>query len=262
MIRVEHISFFYPDEEGRPRKVLDDVSLRIGEGETVAVMGRNGSGNTTFARCLNGLLLPGSGRVCVDELCTASPGDLAEIRRRVGMVFQNPDNQIVSATVEREIAFGLENLGVPYERMHEIVDEMLVKFNVQAHRHRPPHHLSGGEKQRLALAAVSAMEPRCLVLDEPTSLLDPKSRREVLQYVQELRRHDLRMTVILITQFPDEALLADRLIIFHEGRVAADGRPEAVFSSDLERFGLEAPISFQALALLREYGIDIDIELK
>jgi energy-coupling factor transport system ATP-binding protein len=257
MIEVRNISFSYPGENDAPQLILDDVSLQIGAGESIAVMGRNGSGKTTFARCLNGLLLPSSGQVLVDGLCTADPAQLASIRRRVGMVFQNPDNQIVSATVEREIAFGLENLGTDFEQMHKIVDAMLKKFNLTAYRQRPPHHLSGGEKQRLALAAVMAMNPRYLVLDEPTSLLDPKSRRDVLESVQSLHhspQSEEAITTMLITQFPEEALHADRLIIFHLGRILMDGEPAVIFShGGLTQFGLESPMKFRIADLLKKY---------
>lgn len=257
MIDVRNISFSYPDENGAPQSILNDVSLQIGAGESIAVMGRNGSGKTTFARCLNGLLLPSNGQVLVDGYCTADPVQLAQIRRRVGMVFQNPDNQIVSATVEREIAFGLENLGIDFEQMHEIVDAMLQKFNLTAYRRRPPHNLSGGEKQRLALAAVMAMNPRYLVLDEPTSLLDPKSRREVLESVQSLHhaaRTEDAITTLLITQFPEEAMHSDRLIIFHRGRIIMDGEPQVIFSrGDLTQFGLESPMKFRIADLLKKH---------
>jgi energy-coupling factor transport system ATP-binding protein len=257
MIAVKNISFSYSGENDAQQTILNDVSLQIGAGESIAIMGRNGSGKTTFARCLNGLLLPSSGQVLVDGNCTADPAQLAAIRRRVGMVFQNPDNQIVSATVEREIAFGLENLGIGFEQMHAIVDEMLKKFNLTAYRQRPPHNLSGGEKQRLALAAVMAMNPRYLVLDEPTSLLDPKSRREVLESVQSLHHSshiENAITTLLITQFPEEAMHADRLIIFHQGRINMDGEPSAIFSrSDLQQFGLEAPMKFRITDLLKKH---------
>jgi energy-coupling factor transport system ATP-binding protein len=246
MIHVEHIFFEYADHQV-PKQILNDVTLSIREGESIAVMGPNGSGKTTFARCLNALLIPGQGLVTVDGLATRDFDNIPEIRRRVGIVFQNPDNQIVSTTVEREVAFGLENLGVPYDEMHQIVDDMLEKFHLQKYRRHSPHHLSGGEKQRLAFAAVMAMKPRYLVMDEPTSLLDPKSRREILQIIRDLHRHatDPPMTTIFITQFPEEALIADRLIILNQGTVYRDGEPNLIFNKidDLEYIGLDPPVA-------------------
>ncbi|MBN1560906.1 ATP-binding cassette domain-containing protein [candidate division KSB1 bacterium] len=257
MITVEHISFAYPSHGDSPRNILTDVSIDIRPGESIAIMGHNGSGKTTFARCLNGLLIPSSGAVVVDELDTAEQKNLVDVRRRVGMVFQNPDNQIVSTTVEREIAFGLENLGIPYEQMHAIVDEMLEKFNLLRYRLHPPHYLSGGEKQRLALAAVMAMKPRYLVLDEPTSLLDPINRKEILNIVKAL--HDQTMsaepiTTILITQFPEEALFIDRLLIFNQGQLIMDDDPRTVFQSSeaLDHLGLEPPVTIKVHKMLDE----------
>ena len=201
--------------------------------------------------------MPTAGQVYVDGLDTTLPENLPAVRKKVGMVFQNPDNQIVSATVEREIAFGLENLGVEYERMHRIVDEMLERFNLTVYRQRPPHNLSGGEKQRLALAAVTAMNPSYLVLDEPTSLLDPKSRREVLATVRAFHRPsraEAAISTILITQFPEEALVADRLLIFHRGRIIMDDEPQAIFArGGLEQYGLAAPMKFMVAELLKKH---------
>ncbi|MBN1466738.1 ATP-binding cassette domain-containing protein [candidate division KSB1 bacterium] len=257
MINIEHISFAYPSHGDTARNILRDVSVNIQPNESIAIMGHNGSGKTTFARCLNGLLIPTSGSVVVDGLNTAEQKNLAGVRRRVGMVFQNPDNQIVSTTVEREIAFGLENLGISYERMHAIVDEMLLKFNLGKYRLHPPHYLSGGEKQRLALAAVMAMRPLYLVLDEPTSLLDPTNRKEILTIVKSL--HDLDahaepITTILITQFPEEALSVDRLLIFSQGQLIMDDNPRTIFQSAeaLDSIGLEPPLIFKVQKMLDE----------
>lgn len=247
MIQIENLSFTYSDEGTVSRTILDNVSLTIKPGEAVAIMGPNGSGKTTFARCLNGLLLPESGSVLVDGLDTRDSAQLPEIRKKVGMVFQNPDNQIVSATVEREIAFGLENLGVPYQEMHDIVDKMLTEFNLQQYRRHAPHYLSGGEKQRLALAAVMAMRPRYLVLDEPTSLLDPKSRTDILHIIKQLHcRQNQPVTTLLITQFPEEALYANRLLVFHNGAILMDDSPARIFSriDELLAIGLEPPLEF------------------
>lgn len=260
MIRVENISLDYIVDVDKKRRVLRDVSLTISEGEKIALMGANGSGKSTLARCLNGLLLPAEGSVKVDELCTASEADLIEIRRRVGMVFQNPDNQIVSATVEREIAFGLENLGLPQDDMHKIVEKMLQQFDLARYRFKSPHYLSGGEKQKLALAAVLAMKPRYLILDEPTSLLDPRSRKEILQIIVGLNQSKSlngtsQVTTMLITQFPEEALHADRLLIMDHGEIVMDDRPEVIFSriEELDELGLEIPVKFRLEKLLQEH---------
>lgn len=252
MIVVEDIHFAYGDEGGAPHQVLEGITTQIHPGEFVAIMGANGSGKSTFVKCLNGLLLPNSGRVLIDGLDTASDSDLAAIRRRVGMIFQNPDNQIVSATVEREIAFGLENLGVPYEEMHRRVEEMLQRFDLLPLRRKSPHYLSGGEKQRLALAAGLAMRPRYVILDEPTSLLDPQHRSDILDILQTWHRRE-KIATVLVTQFAEEALLAERLLLFHRGRIHLQGAPAVIFAQlpELERIGLEAPLSVyleQALA--------------
>lgn len=255
MIKVQNISFSYPTDENCEHYVLENVSLDIHPGESIAVMGHNGSGKTTFARCLNGLLLPTKGRVVVDGKDTQKPEFAIEIKKCVGMVFQNPDNQIVSATVEREIAFGLENLGVSYQEMHRIVDEMLLKFHLDLHRRKSPHYISGGEKQRLALASVMAMQPRYLVLDEPTSLLDPKSRNEIMDILENIHGHakENPITTILITQFPEEALFADRLIIFHDGQIVMDDNPNRIFQNDkaLTDIGLEPPASIKVTNILK-----------
>ncbi|MBN1480175.1 ATP-binding cassette domain-containing protein [candidate division KSB1 bacterium] len=256
MIKVENISFAYPDHEGEPRNILSDISLEINTEESIAIMGHNGSGKTTFARCLNGLLRPTAGRILVDDLDTADESNIIKLRHRVGMVFQNPDNQIVSTTVEREIAFGLENLGTTYETMHAIVDEMLDQFSLSHYRRQPPHHLSGGEKQRLAIAAVMAMRPRYLVLDEPTSLLDPGNRKAILKIVKSLHQKKSHpITTILITQFPEEALYADRLLIFNKGRLALDDKPGVIFqkSRELEMMGLEPPLTLKVHRMLKKY---------
>ena len=231
------------------RRVLQNVDLDIPEGEFVAVMGANGSGKSTLARCLNGLLLPTDGAVLIDGLATTDYQFLPEIRRKVAMLFQNPDNQIVSAMVEREIAFGLENIGLPYEEMHRRVEMMLKRFRLTPFRRKSPHYLSGGEKQRLALAAVLAMEPNYLVLDEPTSLLDPASRSEMVRLFREWhdQANEPRRATVLITQFPEEALTADRLVILHQGRIVMNDRPGELLqrTEALAEIGLDSPVQFK-----------------
>ncbi len=245
MIFIDKLSFTYP---GTDWASLHNVSLQIADGETVSIMGANGSGKTTLARCLNGLLLPTSGRVMVNQLRTDLESDNEQIRQLVGMVFQNPDNQIVSTSVEREIAFGLENLNVPHEHMIKTVDNLLAEFNLERYRKRSPHYLSGGEKQLLALAAVLAMTPAFLILDEPTSLLDPFSRQQILQAIFRNGNSGLaQVTPILITQYPEETFFTERLIVLDQGQVIFDDSPRQVFNQveELNRIGIGVPVEYQ-----------------
>jgi len=250
MISVHNLVLDFHTPEGT-RRILDNISIEIADGKFVALMGANGSGKTSLARCLNGILTPTSGEVIVDGLNTRNAREVIEIRRRLGMVFQNPDNQIVAPTVEREIAFGPENLGVPRPEMHRRVDRLLELFRLAAYRQQAPHLLSGGEKQRLALAAVLAMQPRHIVFDEPTSLLDYESRRQVLDLMQQFTAapnpfSEQALTVLLITQFPEEALFAHRLLVMDRGRIAMDGAPKEIFQhvEELQQLGLRSPLEF------------------
>jgi len=250
MISISNLTLDFQIHDGT-RRVLDNISLEIADGEFVALIGANGSGKTSLARCLNGILAPTAGEVMIDGLNTNSPRDLNEIRRRLGMVFQNPDNQIVAPTVEREIAFGPENLGVPRPKMHRRVDRLLGLFRLEAYRQQAPHLLSGGEKQRLALAAVLAMQPRHIVFDEPTSLLDYESRCQVLDLMQQFTASpnpfsEQALTILLITQFPEEALFAHRLLVMDRGQIAMDGAPKEIFQhvEELQQLGLRSPIEF------------------
>ncbi len=260
MIQISNLTFNYPTAHESKSHALNEINLTLKDGESVGLMGANGSGKTTLARCLNGLLLPTSGDVLVDNLNTRDPMDLNEIRRLVGMVFQNPENQIVSTTVEREIAFGLENLGIPHDQMHGIVDQMLLRFDLERYRNHPPHLLSGGEMQRLALASVMAMSPKYLVFDEPTSLLDPGSRRAVLSLISELHGRTSasvsgrRVTSILITQYPEEVLICDRLIVMHRGLILFDSSPAKIFQKvdELKRIGLGVPVEYEVNHYLQE----------
>jgi len=258
MISIRNLTLDFQTHEGA-RRILDNISLEIADGEFVALMGANGSGKTSLARCLNGILTPTSGEVIVDGLKTRHAKDLMEIRRRLGMVFQNPDNQIVAPTVEREIAFGPENLGVPRPEMHQRVEAQLQLFHLEPFRQQAPHLLSGGEKQRLALAAVMAMQPRYIVFDEPTSLLDYESRCQVLHLMQQLVASpnpftEKPLTILLITQVPEEALLAQRLLVMDRGRMVRDGAPREIFRrvEELQQLGLRPPIEFVAYEEFRK----------
>jgi energy-coupling factor transport system ATP-binding protein len=252
MISICNLTLDFQTQDG-VRRVLDKISVEIADGEFVALMGANGSGKTSLARCLNGILLPSSGHVMIDGLDTRNAKDLIEIRRRLGMVFQNPDNQIVAPTVEREIAFGPENLGVPRPEMHRRVESLLELFHLEPYRRQAPHLLSGGEKQRLALAAVIAMEPRHIIFDEPTSLLDYESRCQVLALMQQLASSpnpfsEQALTIVLITQFPEEALFAERLLVLDNGRLVMDGPPQEIFLrvDELQQLSLRPPVEFIA----------------
>lgn len=267
MIQIRDISYFYSSDLDYQIPALKNINLQIREGECISIMGPNSSGKTTLARCLNGLLVPQSGEVIIDGLSTNDKTNILPIRRKVGMVFQNPDNQMVSTTVEREIAFGLENLGVPTETIHEVVTASLERFYLTEYRLYPPHLLSGGEKQRVALASVLAMNPKYLVLDEPTSMLDPRGRRELLNLLAEIKLDNARkkimdqITVIFITQFPEEALEADRLIVMEKGSIVGDDDPKTVFQNvmKLREIGLEAPVEFEIMPLLLEKGYSLEL---
>jgi energy-coupling factor transport system ATP-binding protein len=237
---------------------IDGVDLAIEEGESVAVIGPSGSGKTTLLRLMNALLVPTEGLVSVDGLDTRDPGNTWEVRRRVGLIFQNPDNQLVSTTVERELAFGMENLGVPQPEIAERVERALVELRLEPLRHRAPHRLSGGEKQRVAIAAVFCMRPACLLLDEPTSLLDAAGRSDVWNTIGLLRERGTR-TVVHVTQFPDEVLLSKRVIVMIDGRVAFDGTPAALFDAarDLSTWGLRRPAVMDLAETLRNAGYAI-----
>ena len=261
MIEFDHVTFFYGQETSEQNMILNNVSLSIQPGEFVVMMGANGSGKTTLSRCINGLLLPAQGDVKVDDFNTKDEKNLLQIRRLVGMVFQNPDNQIVSTTVEREIAFGLENLGISYEEMHKRVNKVLADFHLSPYRSKSPHYLSGGEKQRLALASVMAMRPKYLVLDEPTSLLDPKNRKKILGFIKNLHKQqneksETAIATVLITQFPEEALIADRLVVMSQGKIVMDDSPDKVFqqADQLETIGLAPPVSYLLKDVLKRYN--------
>ena len=262
MIETESLRFAYPaDEGGEPVFALRGVDLTIEKGSFVVVLGHNGSGKSTLAKTFNAVLLPAGGKVYVEGMDTLDEGLLLAIRQRVGMVFQNPDNQIVANVVEEDVAFAPENLGVPPAEIRQRVDDALKAVNMYDHREHAPHLLSGGQKQRVAIAGVIAMRPRCIVLDEPTAMLDPIGRKDVLRTIKELNR-TRGVTVVLITHHMDEAAQADRLIVMAKGRVVADGAPKAVFSrvEELRKVGLTVPQTTQLLWELRQAGYDVPLD--
>ena len=261
IIKTEDLRFSYPAAEGVSPVVLDGVDLAIKEGSFVAVLGHNGSGKSTLAKHMNAILLPSGGKVYVDGIDTTDEDRLLDVRRAVGMVFQNPDNQIVANVVEEDVAFAPENLGVPPEEIRKRVDEALKAVNMYEFREHAPHQLSGGQKQRIAIAGVIAMEPRCVVLDEPTAMLDPTGRADVLRTIKALNQ-ERGVTVVLITHHMDEAAQADRLVVMSKGRVVADGVPKEVFShvEELKAVGLTVPQTTQLLWELRQEGISVPLD--
>lgn len=258
IIRAERLHYSYPGDE---QETLHGIDLEIEEGSFVAVLGHNGSGKSTLAKLMNAILLPSSGKVYVDGIDTADEERLLDIRRTVGMVFQNPDNQIVANVVEDDVAFAPENLGVPSEEIRRRVDEALKTVGMYEYRLHAPHLLSGGQKQRVAIAGVLAMQPRCVVLDEPTAMLDPVGRREVVATVTRLCR-EKGMTVVLITHHMSECVGADRLIVMSEGAIVADGSPREVFSKVelLRSEGLSVPATTELIYSLRQEGFDLPLE--
>ena len=261
IIQIQDLTFRYTTQAGAAPTVLDGVSLDIQPGSFVAVLGHNGSGKSTFAKHLNAILLPSGGRVYVDGMDTLDESRLLDIRRQVGMVFQNPDNQIVASVVEEDVAFAPENLGVPPQEIRRRVDAALEAVGMTAYARHAPHLLSGGQKQRVAIAGVLAMGPRCMVLDEPTAMLDPVGRQEVLSAISKLHKEQ-GMTVVLITHHMDEAAQAQRLVVMHQGRVVRDGTPAQVFQDveGLRRLGLEVPEPVALLYELRRAGLDLPLD--
>ena len=261
-ISVEHLKYAYPGVDDTPGvAVFEDLNLSVEEGSFVAVLGGNGCGKSTLAKHFNSILLPCGGKVSVFGLDTANEDQLIRIRRTVGMVFQNPDNQIVANVVEEDVAFGPENLGVASPEIRRRVDQALKQVGMYEYRLHAPHLLSGGQKQRIAIAGVIAMEPKCIVLDEPTAMLDPKGRREVMETVQRLNR-EKGITVVLITHHMDEAAKADRVVVLHRGKVAADGTPKQVFSQVelLHELGLAAPDTVELCRALNQNGFQLPLD--
>ncbi len=259
IITTEDLYFEYRNEEDSSIfPVLKGIDLEIPQGQFVAVLGHNGSGKSTLAKHFNAILLPTSGRVLVAGIDTADESRLFDIRQNVGMVFQNPDNQIVATIVEEDVAFALENLGVEPAEIRRRVDEALKQVDMYEYREHAPHQLSGGQKQRVAIAGVLAMRPQCIVLDEPTAMLDPKGRREVMRTIRELNREH-GTTVVLITHYMDEAAVSDRVVVVDNGVVLRDGTPKQVFSQVelLKSVGLDVPQVTELIYELRQEGIDL-----
>lgn len=265
IITAEKVVFGYPDADNTLNIVLRGVSLRIPEGQFVAVLGHNGSGKSTFAKHLNAILVPNEGKVTVcgidtkDESGDAVEDDaLYDIRQQVGMVFQNPDNQIVATIVEEDVAFGPENMGVEPKEIRRRVDEALRDVGMYEYRTHAPHQLSGGQKQRIAIAGIIAMRPRCIVLDEPTAMLDPRGRTEVINTIRKLNR-ELGITVVLITHYMEEAAQCDRVVVMNDGQVLFDDLPRKVFShvQELKEVGLDVPQAAELCYELRKAGYDL-----
>ncbi|MBR3276164.1 MAG: energy-coupling factor transporter ATPase [Eubacterium sp.] len=242
---LSHDYIVYEDEDsevGTPIRALTDISLEIKEGEFVSILGHNGSGKSTLAKHLNALLLPTEGTVWIDDINTMDDSRLWDIRQRAGMVFQNPDNQIIASVVDEDVAFGPENMGVPTQQIWERVNYALEKTGMTAYRDYSPNRLSGGQKQRVAIAGVMAMQPKCIIMDEPTAMLDPVGRREVLEAVHQLNR-ELGITVILITHYMEEVIDSDRLYVMNKGTVVMAGTPRTLFAKveEFQALGLDVP---------------------
>lgn len=259
-IEIDRLRCSYPAQNGEPIPVFDGLSLNIREGSFVAVLGRNGCGKSTLAKHMNAILLPEGGSVRVFGMDTSTE-DLLNIRRTVGMVFQNPDNQMVANVVEEDVAFAPENLGVPPDEIRRRVDAALAAVGMSEYREHAPHLLSGGQKQRVAIAGVIAMQPRCIVLDEPTAMLDPQGRAEVLDTIETLNR-EKGITVVLITHHMTEAVRAERVIVLHEGGVLADGTPKEVFPQVelLQNAGLDVPATTRLLYELNRQGASLPLD--
>lgn len=262
IIKIDNLYFQYPHgEDEEPKLAIKGVSLEIEEGSFTAIIGQNGSGKSTLAKNLNGLLLPSHGAVYVSGMDTSDEDKIWDIRQTAGMVFQNPDNQLVSAIVEDDVAFGPENIGIDPVEIRARVDEALDAVKMGKYKRKAPHLLSGGQKQRIAIAGVVAIRPRCIIFDEPTAMLDPRGRKDIMEIIEKLHREGI--TVILITHFMDEAVKADRVVIMNKGEILLDGTPEHVFSQDelIRSARLDVPMAAEIAIYLRENGIDVPPEV-
>ena len=262
-IKIENLSYLYEDDSADSSPALEELSLEIEKGEFVAVLGHNGSGKSTLAKLLNMILTPTKGKIIIDGKDITSEAlsddDVLSLRRTVGMVFQNPDNQLVATVVEDDVAFGLENLGIPSEEIRRRVDEALSDFGMLEYAKHEPHRLSGGQKQRVAIAGVMAMRPECVIFDESTAMLDPLGRKEVLDSILKLNR-EKQVTVIMITHYMDEAALADRIVVLNDGKMLIDGTPSEVFEKEqmLLDAGLAIPQCTELVHRLRDSGVVLD----
>ena len=262
IIKIDNLYFQYPHgEDEEPKLAIKGVSLEIEEGSFTAIIGQNGSGKSTLAKNLNGLLLPSKGAVYVSGMDTRDEDKIWDIRQTAGMVFQNPDNQLVSAIVEDDVAFGPENIGIDPVEIRARVDEALDAVKMGKYKRKAPHLLSGGQKQRIAIAGVVAIRPRCIIFDEPTAMLDPRGRKDIMEIIEKLHREGI--IVILITHFMDEAVKADRVVIMNKGEILLDGTPEHVFSQDelIRSARLDVPMAAEIARYLRENGIDVPPEV-
>ena len=255
---IRHVSHTFETEEGKTFDALKDVTAQIKKGEFTAIIGTNGSGKSTLARHLNALLIPTEGELIVEGMLTSDAGRVWDIRQKVGMVFQNPDNQLVAAVVEEDVAFGPENLGVPPEEIRERVDLALEKVGMTSYRKQAPSMLSGGQKQRVAIAGVLAMKPDCIVLDEPTAMLDPKGRKEVMDTIHELNKTE-GITIVLITHFMEEAITADHILVIDRGVLKMEGTPKEIFSQAdrVTEIGLDVPVPADLARRLRKKGMAV-----
>ncbi|MDE7105500.1 MAG: energy-coupling factor transporter ATPase [Ruminococcus sp.] len=262
IIEIRDLHFSYESEAEKPVEVLKGINLNIKEGEFVAVLGHNGSGKSTLAKHINAILVPTSGKVYVDDIDTSDENKIFDLRQRAGMVFQNPDNQIVSSIIEEDVAFALENLGVPYEEMRKRVDDALKAVNMYEYRLHSPAQLSGGQKQRIAIAGIIAMQPKCIILDEPTAMLDPQGRREVMAVIKKMNREQ-GVTIVLITHYMDEAAQCGRVVVMDKGTVVLDDTPRAVFShvDKIKKIGLDVPQVTELAWELQKAGYNISSEI-
>ena len=262
IISVQNLAYTYPGLDDQPGVVVfEDMNLQVEEGTFVAILGTNGCGKSTLAKHFNSILLPTGGKVYVCGIDTSNEERIMHVRRNVGMVFQNPDNQIVANVVEEDVAFGPENLGVSSPEIRHRVNKALKQVGMYEYREHAPHLLSGGQKQRVAIAGIIAMEPRCIILDEPTAMLDPRGRREVVETIGRLNK-EKGITVVLITHHMDEAAKADRVVVLHKGKVSADGTPQEVFSQVelLHSIGLAAPESVELCWELNQQGFNLPLD--
>lgn len=263
MIECRNLIFKYTAGEDQEEKIaINDVNLKIKDGEFIAILGHNGSGKSTMAKHMNALLVPTAGKMIVNSMDTSDMNNLWNIRETAGMVFQNPDNQLVATIVEEDVAFGPENLGVPSEEIRRRVDEALERVGMLEYKRHAPHLLSGGQKQRIAIAGILAMKPKCIIFDEPTAMLDPSGRKEVLRTINDLNKN-YGITVILITHYMDEAAQADRIVVMDKGKLILDGKPRDVFSNveKIKSIGLDVPQVTELSYELQKAGINIDTRI-